>query len=238
MKETIFQMPCSHKESTTELFDSLKEIFEGRGADLPVTDLSEILQICKWILYVHVQGHSKMTIEKGLTEKLGISLVETRKLMNLAEVTGEELANTTDALNDPSDAVERMMQRGFDKKLSEGLVNMSLTFFHDMIEKSEVEGGAALGVDNQSAAAYFAAADYVLDGFDAGRDRELIAQKLVEKNIFSSDVVIGFIDEVLLAREASDRIDAGEEGTVVFELLDLQNRSPYVMMLALRLSDK
>jgi hypothetical protein len=184
---------------------------------------------------MRIKGRSNDTLSAMLFDHLEIPADEANRLIVMAEKAGALASDTADRQMDPSESVAKLEADGVDHDLAVGLINVCIHLFHDIVEDAENGSNDALGIDLKSAEAYFAAADYVLDCLEVGRPRDEVVKKLVEKEIFSADLAPGFIDEVVLAKEAGKRIADGEEGTHVFEDLGLHNRSPYVMLLALRL---
>ena len=130
-----------------------------------------------------------------------------------------------------------MNENTFSEELATDLVNMGINLYHDTLDSVSPGTEFDMGVDDESGKAYLAAADYVMDCLKAGRCKKEIVKKLVDKTIFTAKAAPGFIDDVFLAEIAATRVNSGEQGTVVFEELKLQERSPYVVMLALHLID-
>lgn len=197
----------------------------------------EILPIiCEWILHNRIDGKSDTSIQRLLVQRLGIARESAESLMSMAHVAGEAAADVEDHELDPDQAVDRLVHDNqYSESLATDLVNMGINLFHDALDASAGSDEFEMGVESESGKAYLAAADYVIDSFEAGRCKKEIIKRLIDKSIFTENAAAGFVEDVMLAEIAAERVNEGEEGTTVFEDLKLQEQSPYVMMLALHL---
>ncbi len=246
------------KPDGRELLLRLQQLLDGEDVEFLPEHLDRCLNdhdlqlqavpiICQEILEYRIRGEGETAILSFLMDRFKLKRTEAERLMNLASLAGTEAADVEDLIKDPSAAVDEMVYEHLvDRELAIALVNMAINMYHEKLnelnERDRRHQFAALyeglGVNPVTVELNLKVSKYILTKLAEGRDRHEIARRLVEKEIFEDGVAEGFIDDVLLAKKASDRIRNGEDGLEVFDDLRIQDLSAYVMILALRLVEE